>query len=244
VEDNGFGLDTRNWEAFVTTDTDNKIQIGGKGVGRLLWLDCFLETDINSVFDSKEGRKRCSFQFVLALEDQIQNYEITDASGEPNTSFHVRFSGLRENGYREKFPGRGSYVFQHLTSHFLPIFIGGRCPLITVNVGCEIKQFPDAINSIVYRKDPEILLETEEYGTLQLTLMECDKVASSDLKGSHFVHFIAHDRTVHSQCIDSKLGLKYFGAAEDRVFHGILTGEYLNNNVDLGENALGRGDRR
>jgi hypothetical protein len=82
------------------------------------------------------------------------------------------------------------------------------------------------------------LLETEEYGTLQLTLMECDKIASSDLKGSHFVHFIAHDRTVHSQCIDSKLGLKYFGAAEDRVFYGILTGEYLNKHVNQERTAF------
>jgi len=238
VEDNGFGLDARNWDAFVTTDTDNKIQLGGKGVGRLLWLDCFLETKITSVFDCEGDRKRRSFRFVLALENQIQNYEITDASGEPNTAFRVHFSGLRDNGYREKFPGRGSYVFQHLTSHFLPIFIGGRCPLVTIHVGDETRQFPDAINSIVYRKEPEILLATEEYGTLQLTLMECDKVASADLKGSHFVHFIAHDRTVHSQCIDGKLGLKYFGAADDRVFHGILTGEYLDNNVNQERTAF------
>ena len=41
VGDNGVGLDDRNFDAFVTTDTDNKIEIGGKGVGRLLWLDCF-----------------------------------------------------------------------------------------------------------------------------------------------------------------------------------------------------------
>jgi len=41
VEDNGAGLDEENWEAFRTTDTDNKIAIGGKGAGRLLWLDCF-----------------------------------------------------------------------------------------------------------------------------------------------------------------------------------------------------------
>ena len=41
VEDNGIGLDAKNWSAFTTTDTDNKIRIGGKGVGRLLWLDCF-----------------------------------------------------------------------------------------------------------------------------------------------------------------------------------------------------------
>ncbi|MBK8631926.1 MAG: hypothetical protein IPN84_17635 [Sphingomonadales bacterium] len=33
--------------------------------------------------------------------------------------------------------------------------------------------------------------ETEDYGVLFLTLMECDKVASADLKGHHFVHFIA-----------------------------------------------------
>jgi hypothetical protein len=232
VEDNGFGLNEQNWDAFRTTDTDNKIQIGGKGVGRLLWLDCFLETEVSSVFDSKKGRKRRSFRFILAPKDQIQNYKVTDASREITTSFHVRFSGLRDNGYRDKFPGRGNFVFQHLTSHFLPTFIGGRCPLLTVHVGDETEQYPEAINSIVHRRDSEILLATEEYGTLRLTLMECDKVASADLKGSHFVHFIAHDRTVHSQSIDGKLGFKYFGEAEDRVFHAILTGEYLDNNVN------------
>ena len=63
-------------------------------------------------------------------------------------------------------------------------------------------------------------------------MMECDKIASADLKGSHFVHFIAHDRTVHSQSIDGKLGLKYFGPNEDRVFHAILTGKYLDKHVN------------
>ena len=238
VEDNGFGLDEQNWNAFMTTDTDNKIKIGGKGVGRLLWLDCFLETEVSSVLDSEGGRKRRSFRFILAPDDQIENYKVTDASGETTTSFHVRFSGLRDNGYLEKFPGRGSFVFQHLTSHFLPIFIGGRCPLLTVHVGDETKQYPEAINSIVHRKEPEILLAADEYGMLRLTLMECDKVASADLKGSHFVHFIAHDRTVHSQNIDGKLGLKYFGEADDHVFHAILTGEYLDNNVNQERTAF------
>ncbi len=45
VEDNGLGLDDKNWEAFTTTDTDNKISIGGKGVGRLLWLGLGLITN-------------------------------------------------------------------------------------------------------------------------------------------------------------------------------------------------------
>ncbi|MFT3989189.1 hypothetical protein [Aestuariivirga sp.] len=100
------------------------------------------------------------------------------------------------------------------------------------------RNYPDSINDIVHRREPDIELKTEDYGTLHLTLMECDKVASSDLKGSHFVHFIAHDRTVHSQSIDGKLGLKYFGPNGDRVFHAIVTGEYLDKNVNQERTAF------
>jgi hypothetical protein len=63
-------------------------------------------------------------------------------------------------------------------------------------------------------------------------MMECEKIASADLKGSHFIHFIAHDRTVHSQSIDGKLGLKYFGQGDNMVFHAILTGDFLDTHVN------------
>lgn len=238
VEDNGEGLNPANWDAFTTTDTDNKIAIGGKGVGRLLWLDCFETIEIDSVFDAGEGLKRRTFDFVLATEDQIQNEKIEPTPDATASSFHVRFSGLRSNGYEAKFPGRGSFVFQHLTSHFLPAFIGNRCPQVQVIVGDETRHYPDDIDKIVHRREPEIEIETETYGLLKLTMMECDKSASADLKGSHFIHFIAHDRTVHSQSIDGKLGLKTFGPDNDRVFHGILTGDYLDGQVNQERTAF------
>jgi hypothetical protein len=238
VEDNGLGLDEQNWDAFTTTDTDNKLSIGGKGVGRLLWLDCFESVRVSTVFAGPKGLARRQFDFKLANNEQIANYAEAVATDATDTSFHVRFDGLRDNGYLAHFPGRDSFVFQHLTSHFLPTFIGGRCPPVTVYVGDETRYYPDDIDKIVHRKETGIKLETEEYGTLFLTLMECDKVASADLKGSHFVHFIAHDRTVHSQSIDGKLGLKYFGENLDRVFHAILTGEYLDRNVNQERTAF------
>ncbi|HKO72845.1 MAG TPA: ATP-binding protein [Bradyrhizobium sp.] len=238
VEDNGEGLNKSNWEAFTTTDTDNKIQTGGKGVGRLLWLDCFEEIEIVSVFRSGLARKKRSFRFVLALEDQIRGEKTSSVSPKTDTYFWVKFGGLKDNGYLSKFPGRESFVFQHLTSHFLPTFIGGRCPAIAVHVGDETRNYPEDIDKIVSRKSPEIPVKTAEYGTLTLTLMECEKVASADMKGSHFIHFIAHDRTVKSQCIDGKLGLKYFGEKQDRVFHALITGEYLNENVNQERTAF------
>lgn len=237
VEDNGDGLNEKNWEAFTTTDTDNKIRIGGKGVGRLLWLDCFRSTHVTSDFLEGDTVKRREFDFVLAVENQIQN-EVIKLSPVDAPSFHVRFEGLRDNGYAAKFPGRDNFVFQHLTSHFLPTFIGGRCPTMAVHVGEESRIYPAAIDAIVHRREDGIEIETGEYGTLRLTLMECDKVASADMKGLHFIHFIAHDRTVHSQCIDGKLGLKYFGEDCDRVFHAVLTGDFLDTNVNQERTAF------
>ncbi|CAN7473823.1 ATP-binding protein [Mesorhizobium caraganae] len=238
VEDNGLGLDEQNYEAFTTTDTDNKIDIGGKGVGRLLWLDCFKSISVNSVFRDNGGLKRRTFDFELSASDQIKDLVVAEAPDAKDTMFFVRFDGLRDNGYLAKFPGRKEYVFQHFTSHFLPAFIGGRSPSVTVNCGDETRNYPDALSSIVHRRSPEIPIPTEEYGTIKLTLLECDKVASADLKGTHFIHFIAHDRTVTSQCVDGKLGLKYFGEADDRVFHGILTGEFLDTNVNQERTAF------
>lgn len=233
VEDNGNGLDERNFEAFSTTDTDNKYARGGKGVGRLLWLDCFEGIKVNSVYAEGEAVKRRSFRFVLSLSDQIQDYsEENLGNSTTDTGFLVEFDGLRDNPYRAKFPGRASYVFQHFTSHFLPTFIGSRSPRVTVHCGDETRHYPDEINSVIHRKEVIPSIESAEYGELSLTLMECDKIASADLQGSHFVHFIAHDRTVHSHKIDGKLGLKFFGEKSDRVFHAVLTGAYLDKNVN------------
>ena len=231
VEDNGPGLDERNWDAFITTDTDNKIEIGGKGVGRLMWMDCFSQIHVDTAFVDGAGMKRRKFDFVLDVHNQIQN-EAVEACPSREPYFIVQFKGLRGNGYRDKWPGRGNYVFQHLTSHFLPTFIGKRCPEITVHVGDETRIYPNAINEIVHRRETTEDLPKEEFGELKLTMMECEKVASADLKGSHFIHFIAHDRTVHSQSIDGKLGLKYFGPSENLVFHAILTGEFLDKHVN------------
>lgn len=238
VEDNGLGLDDKNWDAFTETDTDNKISIGGKGVGRLLWLDCFQKISVVSTFKAKSGMECRSFDFVLKQDNQIQNEKVEAVGSTNSPSFFVRFDGLRDNGYLSNFPGRDSFVFQHLTSHFLPTFIGKRCPQISVYVGDETRHYPAEIDNIVHRKVADIRLETDDYGLLLLTLMECDKVASADLKGHHFIHFIAHDRTVQSQSIDGKLGLKYFGDDGDRVFHAILTGEYLDKNVNQERTAF------
>lgn len=67
VEDNGNGLDERNFDAFSTTDTDNKYARGGKGVGRLLWLDCFEGIKVKSVYTEGQGCEAEELQVCLVV---------------------------------------------------------------------------------------------------------------------------------------------------------------------------------
>jgi hypothetical protein len=63
IEDNGVGLDEKHYDAFKTTDTDNKIEIGGKGVGRLLWLDCFEKIQLQSTYQQGKGIRKRTFDW-------------------------------------------------------------------------------------------------------------------------------------------------------------------------------------
>ena len=104
VEDNGIGLDEKNFEAFLTTDTDNKISIGGKGVGRLLWLDCFSKISVFSVYREGKALRSRAFRFVLTRDHQIQEYAENVTKEHADTMFTVTFDGLRDNGYKSRFP--------------------------------------------------------------------------------------------------------------------------------------------
>jgi hypothetical protein len=107
--------------------------------------------------------------------------------------------------------------------------IGNRCPQINVSYNEESRIFPQDIADYIKRKSSVDI--SYDGHSLKMEMLECDKVVSSNLQGSNFVHFIAHDRTVHSQPIDGKLGLKTFGQ-DGHVFQALLTGEFLDKHVN------------
>lgn len=240
VSDNGVGLDDKNYEAFATTDTGNKLSTGGKGVGRLLWLDCFESIEIESVYLSKDKKLRQrSFSFHLTRTEQIKDYSDRSlGTAQVQTGMQIAFRGLRDNQYKQRFPTRLGHIFRHVTSHFLPAFIGTKCPKLKVTCEGETRSYPEEIEAHIHRKEDIQKIESERFATMRLVMMECDKVASTDLQGRHFVHLIAHDRTVTSQSIDGKLGFKFFGPDNSHVFHACLFGSFLDKNVNQERTAF------
>lgn len=69
ITDNGVGLNDRHFESFNVCDTMAKADIGGRGVGRLVWLKAFRKVDVESAYHVGDQAHRLSFRFRPEDED-------------------------------------------------------------------------------------------------------------------------------------------------------------------------------
>lgn len=233
IDDNGIGLETPRFEAFCTTDTPYKMERGGKGIGRLLWLDAFQQISVTSVY--KEGEKvfRRSFTFRLESKDQITDETIDEVSGGSIfTGTSVRFSGLRGNSYKTKFPSQGATIVKHFGSHFFADFILGKSPKIVLDIDGSSSTFPEEVQNLMLEDRGVATIPTEEFGNLSLASFVCHKSASANFEGSHQIHLVANGRTVTTRKIDGLIGIGRFGPERDRVYHGCVSSDYLNERVN------------
>jgi hypothetical protein len=231
VTDNGVGLEPKRFEAFYTTDTDFKMPRGGKGVGRLLWLDAFEVIKVVSVYRDAERTFRRSFTFVLQSEDQITK-ETNEETGEAPTGTAITFKGLRGAAYQGKFPGQAPTIVRHFGSHFFADFILGKAPRVTVDVAGTATEFPREIESLRIEDRGEASIPTAEFGELKLASFICHKSASANFDGLHQIHLVANGRTVTTRKIDGLVGVGRFGPEDDHVYHGCVTGEFLDDRVN------------
>lgn len=74
VSDNGIGLDADRYGAFCEIDTDFKEDRGGKGVGRLFWLDAFSRIRVQSTYNEAGAIRHRAFDFVLNNDEQVGLY--------------------------------------------------------------------------------------------------------------------------------------------------------------------------
>jgi hypothetical protein len=232
VSDNGVGLTDERFKAFCTTDTDFKVARGGKGVGRLLWLDAFEQTRVTSIYAVETDLMQRSFKFHLASDEQITEERIEPAASGAITGTIIKFSGLRANAYASKFSVQAASLIRHFGSHFVAEFIFGRSPQIDISIDGESASFPSDIRNLMVEDRGTARLTTDSFGELELASFVCKKAASADFDGIHQLHFVANGRTVTTRKIDGLLGIGRFGDGDDLVYHGCVSGEYLDERVN------------
>ncbi len=233
VLDSGVGLDPGRFDAFLTTDTDFKSNRGGKGIGRLLWLDAFESISVDSIYEHEGKLFRRAFNFVLAKNEQVQGEiveELEEGSAASGTGITLR--GLRGTAYQGKFPSRPETIVRHFGSHFLAEFILGQSPPVHLTVADQTVEFPSAIKDLLIEERGRSEIDAGEFGALGIDHFVFDKAASSDFDGNHQLHFVANGRTVTTRKVDGLLGVGRFGENARAVYHGCVQGDFLDERVN------------
>lgn len=246
ITDDGIGLDADRYDAFCTIDTDFKKSKGGKGVGRLFWLDAFDKILVNSTYASQDGISKRIFEFVLNNKEQIvpiSDGHLVDTTEDRGT--RVRFTGIRSKEYADPFPKRAETFLRYFSAHFIADFLMGGGPTILLDVDGVATEYPKAVSDLVLGKKMETTIVSEDFGELKIVGFVCRAEASTGLEGLHQLHLLANDRTVETRKVDNLIGIESLerDGERDLAFHGCVSGEYLDLRVNEGRTAFNLAER-
>lgn len=229
VTDNGIGLNDDNLNCFIESDTDHKIEIGGKGVGRFVCLKAFDKLIVSSCFKQSEVKKRREFEFKATREGFHNFHEkVEGVNGKLGTK--ILLSDYKEE-YKKNVPRSLRDVAREIVFHFQLYFIQDTAPKIIVEN--QNKDFIDLRKIFQTEFESDVKGLSFEIAGNELTLY----LAKSFKALSHKIHFCAHHRTVKEEGLGNKLvdlG-KYSIKAEDGNFYyqAFVVGDILDKNVDL-----------
>jgi hypothetical protein len=209
ITDNGIGFNDANMESFMTLDSEYKAALGGRGVGRLLWLKAFQSATVASVYEADKGaRKRRSFTFDS--RQGVSEPDVVDAP-ESECLTVVHLSGFVKR-YREASPKTARVIAKNLLEHCLWYFVRpAGAPKMTIVDDDETISLDDVYEEhmIAHAATETIDLKGNIFHLIHIKL-------SASSTRSHSIAFCASNRLVTKENIKGKIpGL--YGSLHDEA---------------------------
>lgn len=227
ISDNGIGFTPDNLVSLRKFDSRKKAKIGGKGVGRLLWLKVLESVKIESTYDTGGGGlKTCSFEFTV--EDPIKHYhEVLDSSQIVQTS--IELNPFR-SAFASKLPRKLETIANRVIAHFVSYFTNIAHPQIRIADDVEEIDLFDAFSEKIER-DGDYKFHVE--GIADEFTIHCfllPKAISDDEKSVNALYLGANGRAVSRHELDSVLGMKAINGKF--AFFGYVESPYLNSHAN------------
>lgn len=227
VIDNGIGLNNENFVSFQEFDSEKKLDIGGKGIGRLVCLKAFRKLSIDSIYSENKQFRYRKFEYKKS-KDGFDNYE--DVPSDKKISGTMVSLCEYENEFKKLTPASIREIGRQIITHFQLYFIQNKQPEII------IKNQDDAevnlTNLFNVEFENEILQKDFNIEGNIFTLY----ISKSFTAKSHKLHFCAHERSVRDEGLskyisDFKNVIKN-ALEEGFYFQVFVVGEFLNKNVN------------
>mgnify|MGYP003749760683 CR=1 FL=1 len=230
VVDNGVGFTKENFESFNTCDTQKKRNLGGKGVGRFLWLKAFEKVEIRSVFQEEGKLFLRSFNYELN-NDPVKNLR---CEIEPNDSMVSTTISLLEikPDFSEHLPKSLDVLAYRIIEHCLEYFVLKRMPVLI------LKDENDTI--VLSEKYEEMVSDdsTSEFKVQEQTFTLTHFLLKAIPGAAHQLNFCAIHRVVCSKKIDSRTicnlpnRIPARDDSRELFYLGYISSDFLNGHVD------------
>lgn len=137
IIDNGEGFNKTNYKSFRSANSVLKLDIGGQGVGRFVWLKAFKNVHITSGFKENEEYYIRDFDFQL-VDGGIRNLTIVRQENKPRQTI-IKLENMFSD-YAMVTPKTIEDLSEKLLSHILSYLLDDACPIITLTDNDNKKQ--------------------------------------------------------------------------------------------------------
>ena len=234
VEDNGIGFTDENYRSFKTPDSRWKEARGGKGVGRLAWLKVFDRISVDSTYQGKTGWEHRAFDFRLSEQDQIVERAISAVEAAHRTI--ISFRALK-TPYENRCPVRAGIIENRIAAHFVPLFVAGNAPHVTVEDDGVTEIETLFSESVVDQDTSEVMIgQGDDAFPLTVWSLKCDKRMRFDPPSFNFAFIAGDSRSVIDYTIDEQLGLKALDG--EHVYIACASSPYLDQKVNSERTAF------
>lgn len=126
IADNGVGFTQRNITSFGEAYTLSKVKLGGKGVGRFMYLKVFREVDVRSIFEVGGTYSLRAFRFNIN-DEMVGADTVTPTNESIGTT--IVMQGMDQK-YQAAWPREPETIAKRIIEHFLIRFAARLCPQI------------------------------------------------------------------------------------------------------------------
>lgn len=226
ISDNGVGFTSDNFSSFNTLDSEYKIDLGCRGVGRLLWLKAFKKVSVHSVYEEDGQLHTRTFDFNV--NDDIHN-ETNDITPGAIIGTTIKLLDINKE-YLKYLRKTAEAISRDLLEHCLWYFIrnGGAPEIYIEDAGDKISLHKEYDDLMINASVPSSFVIKSR--TFEITHVKL----KSSLQNRHRIIYSAADRVVKEDSLHGKIpGLFGFlhDGAENFAYMCFLTSDYLTEKV-------------
>lgn len=226
ITDNGVGLDDDNYRSFKTPFSGHKLKKRGRGFGRFIAFKVFSRILYSSRYELLGQASTRTFRF-----DIMQDQEFIYFDGEPDfahVGMRVEYNAPLTTWHDLIRALDLGDVADHIASHFLPQFLYGWLPEITISFnGGEPQSITSRFRNIfVQTHSGNVSVEID--GAVEELDYSLTKIEKTRSFKNHCLLFAAADRIVGApKDLTNVLGSPHFIDAENKsyIVLGVVRGE-------------------